>query len=310
MASNKKNRLNSTTLFQLAIIAVALVVLYPQFRFFGSGWSVIRSADILEIISSIGLLGLSLVFAALAYRALVPKLMLKKTLLIQCAALFANRIIPSGIGGLSLNSIYIKKQARLSLAQSATLSIVNNLLGFVAFSITLLTISLVSSTSIELGQPQPRTLIIILAIAITIIGVALFSPIKNRIMRGLKDVRTALKTLVQHPTRSLLALIYNIGITACYISILWLACRSVGIDISLMDSAVFFTIANTALSVSPTPGGLGVVEASLISALTASGISPDSAIAVTLVYRFVTFWAPLLPGYTAFRYTTANSYVS
>ncbi len=129
-------------------------------------------------------------------------------------------------------------------------------------------------------------------------------------MRGLKDVRTALKTLARHPSRSLLALIYNIGITACYVSILWLACRSIGIDISLMDSAVFFTIANTALSVSPTPGGLGVVEASLISALTASGISPDSAIAVTLVYRFVTFWAPLLPGYIAFRYTTAKGYVS
>jgi uncharacterized protein (TIRG00374 family) len=53
-----------------------------------------------------------------------------------------------------------------------------------------------------------------------------------------------------------------------------------------------------------TPGGLGVVEASLSGLLVLAGVGSASAIIATLAYRLVTYWLPILAGggvYVAFR---------
>ena len=53
-----------------------------------------------------------------------------------------------------------------------------------------------------------------------------------------------------------------------------------------------------------TPGGLGIVEASLSGLLVLAGVGSASAIIATLAYRLVTYWLPILAGggvYVAFR---------
>ena len=53
-----------------------------------------------------------------------------------------------------------------------------------------------------------------------------------------------------------------------------------------------------------TPGGLGVVEASLSGLLVLAGVPSGRAIIATLAYRLVTYWLPILAGggiYIAFR---------
>ncbi|MGD0852871.1 MAG: lysylphosphatidylglycerol synthase transmembrane domain-containing protein [Acidimicrobiales bacterium] len=54
-----------------------------------------------------------------------------------------------------------------------------------------------------------------------------------------------------------------------------------------------------------TPGGLGVVEASLSGLLVLAGVGSASAIIATLAYRLVTYWLPIFAGggvYVAFRH--------
>jgi uncharacterized protein (TIRG00374 family) len=53
-----------------------------------------------------------------------------------------------------------------------------------------------------------------------------------------------------------------------------------------------------------TPGGLGIVEASLSALLVLAGVSPGAAVLATLTYRLASYWIPLLLGpfaYGAFR---------
>jgi uncharacterized protein (TIRG00374 family) len=53
-----------------------------------------------------------------------------------------------------------------------------------------------------------------------------------------------------------------------------------------------------------TPGGLGIVEASLSGLLVLAGVGSASAIIATLAYRLVTYWLPIVAGggvYVAFR---------
>ena len=48
---------------------------------------------------------------------------------------------------------------------------------------------------------------------------------------------------------------------------------------------------------SPTPGGLGAIEAALIAGLTGIGISSGAAVSAVLIYRLATYWLPVLPGW-------------
>ena len=53
---------------------------------------------------------------------------------------------------------------------------------------------------------------------------------------------------------------------------------------------VIYGLTQVAASLPITPGGLGVVEASLAALLVAYGEKPMSALAVVLLYRIVSFW--------------------
>jgi len=46
----------------------------------------------------------------------------------------------------------------------------------------------------------------------------------------------------------------------------------------------------------PTPGGLGGIEAGILAGLIACGVPAAPALAATLIYRGLTYWAPIIPG--------------
>jgi uncharacterized protein (TIRG00374 family) len=53
-----------------------------------------------------------------------------------------------------------------------------------------------------------------------------------------------------------------------------------------------------------TPGGLGIVEASLSGFLVLAGVDSGAAVLATLAYRLASYWLPLLAGpvaYAAFK---------
>lgn len=54
--------------------------------------------------------------------------------------------------------------------------------------------------------------------------------------------------------------------------------------------------------VSPTPGGLGFVEGTLILVLTSLGVRAHNATVITLAYRGITFWLPFILGFIALRW--------
>jgi uncharacterized protein (TIRG00374 family) len=62
-----------------------------------------------------------------------------------------------------------------------------------------------------------------------------------------------------------------------------------------------------------TPGGLGIVEASLSGLLILAGVKPDSAVLATLAYRLASYWLPIMAGtisYFLFRRRYGKTRVS
>ncbi|HEU0287466.1 MAG TPA: flippase-like domain-containing protein, partial [Nocardioidaceae bacterium] len=57
-----------------------------------------------------------------------------------------------------------------------------------------------------------------------------------------------------------------------------------------------YVVAQALQMVPLTPGGLGFVESGLTALLVVIGVSPDTAVAGTLLYRLVQFWLPIPVG--------------
>ncbi len=84
-------------------------------------------------------------------------------------------------------------------------------------------------------------------------------------------------------------------------AILMVTFLSFGVQYSVGTVIAGFATAYLFLVMSPTPSGIGIVEGILPLALTSLGIAWEQAAVVTLTYRGVTFWFPLMLGGAAFR---------
>ena len=62
--------------------------------------------------------------------------------------------------------------------------------------------------------------------------------------------------------------------------------------------AVLFLSGSAVAQAAPTPGGLGATEAALVAALSTVE-DPAIVVPAVFLYRLVTFWLPILPGWLA-----------
>jgi hypothetical protein len=64
--------------------------------------------------------------------------------------------------------------------------------------------------------------------------------------------------------------------------------------------AVAYAAANIASAIPVTPGGLGVIEVTLVAVTVGFGAPRATAVLAVLGYRIVNYWLPLLPGAIAY----------
>ena len=64
--------------------------------------------------------------------------------------------------------------------------------------------------------------------------------------------------------------------------------------------AVAYAAANIASAIPLTPGGLGVIEVTLVAITVGFGAPRATAVLAVLGYRVVNYWLPLLPGALAY----------
>jgi uncharacterized membrane protein YbhN (UPF0104 family) len=81
------------------------------------------------------------------------------------------------------------------------------------------------------------------------------------------------------------------GVTVMLIS------QSIGAPVSFGVGFVAVAIASITATIGPVPMGLGTFEAGMIATLTVFGVPVEDALTATLIYRGLTLWLPLLPGF-------------
>ena len=94
------------------------------------------------------------------------------------------------------------------------------------------------------------------------------------------------------------ALLLNLA----YAAALYAAVVAYGGDLAYATVGFVYLAAGAVGSAAPTPGGIGAVEAALAAGLTAAGLDGSTAVQAALLFRAVTFWIPMVPGWLSFTY--------
>jgi glycosyltransferase 2 family protein len=108
--------------------------------------------------------------------------------------------------------------------------------------------------------------------------------------------------VLQSPRKMIEACVGTLMITLMFVLCLHACIAAFGHEISFTAVAVVFLTANAIGSAAPTPGGLGAVELALVGGLVLAGVPKELATSAVLLYRLLTFWLPVLPGWASFTY--------
>lgn len=115
------------------------------------------------------------------------------------------------------------------------------------------------------------------------------------------DAADGLIKLRSEPRSMVLPLFLALTNKTALIIILTLVFLAFKIPISIGTIIACFSIGYLFLIISPTPSGIGFVEGALTLALTSMYIPLEDAAVITLSYRGITFWVPMLLGMVSLR---------
>lgn len=298
------NRRYLKLLAQVIVIGLALWILAPQVGQLSNNRQTISSLSVGWLALGFAIFLSSNVFAAYVYQYLSPKkLSVRKNIQVQLATGFTNRLLPSGIGGISTNSLFLirsgyKRPAAVSLA------LANNLIGFIAFSLVLVLSGALAPSSISEMFSDISAIYIWVAAGVVVVAItatALSLRFRELIQKNLRLGFSVLRNTLARPLHLILALLASSGITLCFAGALYCCLRGAGIILEPSELMLVFLASAVATSASPTPGGLGAAEVSMLLALDKLSIASSPALAGVIAFRIITFWMPILPGYIFFR---------
>jgi uncharacterized protein (TIRG00374 family) len=308
--SRRSNRLKWVYVLVCLIGMYGIVPQLGDFHHSFSSWQHLQPIFLIALLLSCVLTYLA---AATTYVLLAFKhLRYGRTLLVEVASMFVNRLLPAGVGGIGTNYTYLRK-AKLTSSEASTTVAVNNLLGFAGHLLLVFIVVLVEpSTLKDLHLPKINgiELAVIIAIIVVALSCFLFIPrLHSWILRGLINFT---RQLVRYRTRRLRlssALLSSVCLTLANVCGLWFAAFALHIDLSFVAVLVVFTLGVGIGTVTPTPGGIGGLEAGLVAGLVAYHLSAATAVAIVLLYRLVSFWLALLIGALLFVVVKRRKYL-
>ncbi len=221
----------------------------------------------------------------------------------QLALSFVKLVAPATIGNAAVNIRLLTKAGMADAAAAASVA-AGQVAAILVTVPLLLLLGLLTGQAVASGlAPSPTALAVaglVVALAALLLLVRPVRERLRRLWRGFVDQGLPpLMEAVQTPSKLAQGVGGNLLLTAGYTVALYACVRAVGADIVMPVAAVVFLTGNTVGAAVPTPGGLGAVEAALATGLTAAGVPGGLAVPATLLFRLVSFWLPLAPGYLA-----------
>ncbi|MCY0935661.1 lysylphosphatidylglycerol synthase domain-containing protein [Streptomyces sp. H34-S4] len=265
-----------------------------------------------------GWVGAALAFSALTYFAAAMSLLgfvpervpFLRTVLAQVAGSFVKLVAPAAVGGVALNTRFLQRAGiRPGLAVASVGA--SQLFGLASHILLLLSFGYLTGTEKTPEMTPSRTVIAgLLTVAVLVLVVTavpfLRKFVATRVRALFAGVVPRMLDVLQRPQKLLTGIGGMLLLTGCFVMCLDASIRAFGGGeaISYASIAVVFLAGNALGSAAPTPGGIGAVETTLTLGLIAAGVDNQVAFSAVLLFRVMTFWLPVLPGWISFNFLT------
>ncbi len=299
--TNKKST-NYLRIASLVLVMIGIYYFIPKLGTFKNTFSVLRDSSWFWLTIAFGSTVLSF-FAAGYTQFAAGNLVgtIREITLVQTAGSFINHFLPFNIGGVNLISkYYIKRGVRSS--EAIVVSLLPILFGILTTVLTIAVISPITITNyinhVHKTKLNQTEIIVVGLILIASLLLVIF--FKDKIRGFIKEAVSGLRS-INNLKQVINLSLGSILITLSSTFILYCAIKAINQPVNLIAIFTLYVTSSLVSNLAPTPGGLGAVEAFLLVGLAATHLSFSQAAAVILIYRFFTFWLPILPGAIAFH---------
>ncbi|WP_449349737.1 lysylphosphatidylglycerol synthase domain-containing protein [Streptomyces shaanxiensis] len=248
--------------------------------------------------------------AAMSLLGFVPERVgFLRTVAAQVAGSFVKIVAPAAVGGVALNTRFLQRQGvRPGLAVASVGA--SQLFGLGCHILMLLSFGYLTGTEKTPSLSPSRTVIAgLLTVAVLVLVVTsvpfLRKFVVTRVRSLFAGVVPRMLDVLQRPQKLVTGIGGMLLLTACFVMCLDASIRAFGQEgtsLSIASVAVVFLAGNALGSAAPTPGGVGAVEATLTVGLIAVGLPKEVAAPAVLLFRLLTLWLPVLPGWLAFNH--------
>lgn len=245
--------------------------------------------------------------AAMGLAGFVPdRLPRGRLVLAQLAASFVTIVTPASVGGIALNTRFLQR-AKVKSGLAVTSVGASQIVAFVVHILLIMMFGFISGSQQGPKLPAANALILILlAFAVAALLVAAIPPARHYALAKLgpffSGVMPRMLDVLQNPVR--LAVGVGGATLLCLMNILclWASLHAFRADdgVSFANIAFVWLTTSAIGSVIPTPGGTGGVETTMTLALGALGVPAAAAVATVVLFRLLTLWLPVAPGWFAF----------
>jgi uncharacterized membrane protein YbhN (UPF0104 family) len=241
--------------------------------------------------------------------------------LLQMAVSFVNLVAPTGASAAIMNIRFLQKQGvEIGAATSSgvLLGIAGTATQFTLFALTAIVVGQEASLS-EVGGVGPhhgeRSLILLLVlVTAVVVGIVVAVPVLRRFARHKvwPQVVSAARNIwgILTTPRQLFMIIGGSVAAQLLYSLCLLSCLAAyGASLSVAEIVFVNTSASFLASLVPVPGGIGVMEAAMVSGLTAFGVPPEIATAAVVTHRLFTTYLPPIWGNFATKKLVRDGYL-
>ncbi|MDN3289711.1 lysylphosphatidylglycerol synthase domain-containing protein [Streptomyces thermocarboxydus] len=307
-------RVRPRTLISLIAGAIGAYFLLTQLTHIEFG-PLISNAEWGWVAAAVLFSALSYVAAAMALLGFVPeRVPFLRTVAAQVAGSFVKIVAPAAVGGVALNTRFLQRAGvRPGLAVASVGA--SQLFGLGCHILMLLAFGYLTGTEKTPSLSPSRTVIGgLLTVAVLVLVVTsvpfLRKFVVTRVRSLFAGVVPRMLDVLQRPQKLVTGIGGMLLLTACFVMCLDASIRAFGDEstsVSIASVAVVFLAGNALGSAAPTPGGVGAVEATLTVGLIAVGLPKEVAAPAVLLYRLLTLWLPVLPGWLAFNHLTRKA---
>ncbi|MGY6022982.1 lysylphosphatidylglycerol synthase domain-containing protein [Streptomyces spinosirectus] len=304
-------RVRPRTLISLIAGAIGAYFLLTQLTHIEFG-PLVANAQWGWVLAAVAFSACSYFAAAMALLGFVPeRVPFPRAVAAQVAGSFVKIVAPAAVGGVALNTRFLQRSGvRPGLAVASVGG--SQLFGLGCHIMMLLSFGYLTGTEKTPSLSPSRTVIAgLLTVAVLVLVVTsvpfLRKFVATRVRSLFAGVVPRMLDVLQRPQKLVSGIGGTLLLTACFVMCLDASIRAFGTQgtsLSIASVAVVFLAGNALGSAAPTPGGVGAVEATLTVGLIAVGLPKEVAAPAVLLFRLLTLWLPVLPGWLAFNHLT------